>query len=38
MAVFAFIILRSQWVAHRTGGITWRGTHYALRDLKTNRL
>lgn len=38
MAVFAFIILRSQWVTHRTGGITWRGTHYALRDLKASRL
>jgi len=36
MAVFSFILLRSQWVAHRTGGITWRGTHYPLRELKKN--
>jgi hypothetical protein len=38
MAVFAYILLRSQVVTHWTGGITWRGTHYALRDLKANRL
>ena len=38
MAVFAFILLRSQWVTHWTGGITWRGTHYPLRALKGNRL
>lgn len=38
MAVFAFILLRSQWVTHWTGGITWRGTHYPLRELKENRL
>lgn len=36
MAVFSYIILRSQWVTHRTGGITWRGTHYPLRELKRN--
>lgn len=36
MAVFSFIILRSQWVTHRTGGITWRGTHYPLSELKRN--
>jgi glycosyltransferase involved in cell wall biosynthesis len=38
MAVFAFILLRSQWVTHWTGGITWRGTHYPLRELKENRV
>ncbi|MFZ5496992.1 MAG: glycosyltransferase [Verrucomicrobiota bacterium] len=38
MAVFAFILLRSQAVTHWTGGITWRGTHYPLRALKENRL
>lgn len=38
MAVFAYILLRSQAVTHWTGGITWRGTHYPLRDLKANRL
>lgn len=36
MAVFSYIILRSQWVTHRTGGITWRGTHYPLRELRRN--
>lgn len=36
MAVFSFILLRSQWVTHRTGGITWRGTHYPLHELKQN--
>lgn len=38
MAVFAWVLLRSQIVTHWTGGITWRGTHYPLRDLKENRL
>jgi glycosyltransferase involved in cell wall biosynthesis len=36
MAVFSYIILRSQWITHRTGGITWRGTHYPLGELKRN--
>lgn len=36
MAVFSYILLRSQFVTHWTGGITWRGTHYPLRDLKAN--
>lgn len=36
MAVFSYILLRSQFVTHWTGGITWRGTHYPLRDLKVN--
>lgn len=38
MAIFAFSLLRSQFVTHLTGGITWRGTHYPLRELKENRL
>lgn len=38
MAVIAFCLLRSQVVTHWTGGITWRGTHYPLRELKANRL
>ena len=38
MAVFAYILLRSQVVTHWTGGITWRGTHYPLAELKANRL
>ncbi len=38
MAVFSYILLRSQAVTHWTRGITWRGTHYPLRELKANRL
>ncbi len=38
MAVFSYILLRSMVVTHWQGGITWRGTHYPLRDLKANRL
>ena len=38
MAVFAWILLRSQAVTLWTGGITWRGTHYPLDELKENRL
>ena len=36
VAVFSYILLRSMFVTHRTGGITWRGTHYALAQLKAN--
>ena len=38
MGVFAFILLRSQVVTLVTRGITWRGTHYPLEELKENRL
>jgi hypothetical protein len=38
VAVFGFILLRSQIVTHWTRGITWRGTHYPLHELKANRL
>lgn len=38
MTVFAYILLRSQAVTLWTGGITWRGTHYPLHDLRENRL
>lgn len=38
MAVFGYILLRSMAVTHWTGGITWRGTFYRLRELKRNRL
>ncbi len=38
MAVFSYILLRSQAVTEITRGITWRGTHYPLRELKGNRL
>jgi glycosyltransferase involved in cell wall biosynthesis len=38
IAVFGYIMLRSMVVTHATGGITWRGTHYRLAELKRNRL
>ncbi len=38
MAVFSYILLRSMVVTHWMRGITWRGTHYPLRELKANRL
>ena len=38
MTVFSYILLRSMAVTHWTGGITWRGTFYRLRELKRNRL
>jgi glycosyltransferase involved in cell wall biosynthesis len=37
-AVFGYILLRSMIVTHGTGGITWRGTHYSLAELKANRI
>lgn len=36
VAIFSYILLRSMAVTHRTGGITWRGTHYPLAQLKAN--
>jgi hypothetical protein len=36
VAVFSYILLRSMIVTHATGGITWRGTHYPLAELKAN--
>ena len=38
LLVLDYILLRSMVVTHLTRGITWRGTHYRLRDLKANRL
>ena len=38
LAVFSYILLRSMVITLWTGGITWRGTHYPLRELKANRL
>jgi cellulose synthase/poly-beta-1,6-N-acetylglucosamine synthase-like glycosyltransferase len=38
MTVFAYALLRSQAVTLWTGGITWRGTHYSLYELRENRL
>lgn len=36
--IFGYILLRSMVVTHWTGGITWRGTHYPLAELKRNRV
>jgi hypothetical protein len=38
VAIFSYILLRSMVVTLWQGGITWRGTHYPLADLKSNRL
>ncbi len=38
IAIFSYILLRSMVVTLWTGGITWRGTHYPLRELRANRL
>ena len=38
VAVLSYVMLRSLVVTHWTRGITWRGTHYPLRELKANRL
>jgi len=38
LLVLDYILLRSMVVTLWQGGITWRGTHYALKDLKANRL
>ncbi len=33
-ALIVFTILRSVWFTHRQGGIKWRGTFYALQELR----
>lgn len=38
LSIFAYILLRSMVVTYWTRGITWRGTHYPLRELKENKL
>ena len=38
MAAFSYMLFRSMVVTLWTGGITWRGTFYPLRELKNNRL
>jgi len=38
IAVMDYVLVRSMILAFWRRGIVWRGTHYALRDLKANRL
>ncbi len=38
VAVLSYVMLRSMVVTCWTRGITWRGTHYPLHELKANRL
>jgi glycosyltransferase involved in cell wall biosynthesis len=38
VVVFDYILLRSMVVTLAQRGITWRGTHYPLAELKANRL
>lgn len=36
--LFVYIMWRSMLTALLTGGITWRGTHYSLAELKANKV
>lgn len=36
--LFDYILWRAMFLAIRNGGINWRGTHYALADLKANKV
>jgi glycosyltransferase involved in cell wall biosynthesis len=38
LLVLDYVMLRSMVVTHWQGGITWRGTHYPLAELRRNRL
>lgn len=38
IALFLFIVANATWATLRTGGIEWRGTHYPLDQLRTNRV
>ncbi len=38
LLLFDYIVLRSMIVTHWTNGITWRGTHYPLHELREHRL
>jgi len=37
-ATMIWIQWRSMLIALRSGGIRWRDTHYALRELRANRV
>lgn len=36
--LFAWIVARAVWLTMRRGGVEWRGTHYPLAQLRTNRV
>jgi hypothetical protein len=38
LAVLHYAVLRAVLLTQLRGGITWRGTFYALRDLRRNRV
>jgi glycosyltransferase involved in cell wall biosynthesis len=38
VAAFCYMLVRSMVITLWTGGITWRGTFYPLKDLKENKL
>jgi glycosyltransferase involved in cell wall biosynthesis len=35
--IMAYAMIRSTWLAHRNGGVYWRGTFYSLAELETGR-
>jgi hypothetical protein len=36
--LFAWVIARAVWLTVRRDGVEWRGTHYPLALLRTNRV